>query len=87
MIMDILRALSSANLDIRKKTLDIMLDLIVPGNIAEVMHVLKKEVQKTQGEDGEKNSEYRAMLITAIHSAAIKYPDSASLVVPVLMGK
>lgn len=85
MVMDILRALTSANLDIRKKTLDIMLDLIVPNNVAEVMHVLKKEAQKTQGEEAEKNADYRGILINAIHSAAIKYPDSASLVVPVLM--
>jgi coatomer subunit beta len=86
MVMDILRALSSANLDIRKKTLDITLDLVAPKTIGEVMQVLKKEVQKTQGEDdGDKNSEYRAMLITAIHSAAIKFPDSASTVVPILI--
>jgi coatomer subunit beta len=85
MIMDIIRALSSANLDIRKKTLEIMLDLIVPKNIAEVMQVLKKEVQKTQGEEGDKNTEYRAMLINAIHKSAIRFPESASTVVPVLM--
>lgn len=47
--------------------------------------MLKKEVQKTQGEDGEKNSEYRSMLINAIHQAAIRFPESASTVVPVLM--
>ncbi|KAL3933618.1 MAG: hypothetical protein SGPRY_000206 [Prymnesium sp.] len=82
MVMDIMRALSSANLDIRQKTLDITLDLIAPKSIAEV---LKKEVQKTQGEDGEKNSEYRSMLINAIHQAAIRFPESASTVVPVLM--
>lgn len=35
--MDIMRALSSANLDIRQKTLDITLDLIAPKSIAEVM--------------------------------------------------
>ena len=40
MIMDIIRGLSSANLDIRKKTLEIMLDLIVPKNIGEVMQAL-----------------------------------------------
>eukprot|EP00965_Chrysotila_dentata_P210198 6185766-Pleurochrysis_carterae.AAC.2 len=61
--MDIIRALGSPNLDIRKKTLDIMLDLIVPKNIGEVMQVLKKEITKTQGEEGDKNAEYRAMLI------------------------
>ena len=43
MIMDIIRGLSSANLDIRKKTLDITLSLVVPSNIGEVMQVLKKE--------------------------------------------
>ena len=85
MIMDIIRALSSANLDIRKKTLSIMLELVVPKNIGEVMQVLRKEVQKTAGDGGEKNYEYRALLINTIHSAAIKFPDSASLVVPVLM--
>lgn len=37
MVMDIMRALSSANLDIRQKTLDITLDLIAPKSIAEVM--------------------------------------------------
>ena len=41
MIMDIIRVLSSPNLDIRKKTLDIMLDLVVPKNIDEVMQVLR----------------------------------------------
>ena len=61
--MDILRALSCANLDIRKKTLDIALELLVPKNIGDVMHVLKKEVQKTHGEEGEKVAEYRAVLI------------------------
>lgn len=35
-IMDILRALSSPNLDIRKKTLDISMDLITSRNIDEV---------------------------------------------------
>ena len=34
--MDILRALASANLDIRKKTLDITLDLVSPTTIGEV---------------------------------------------------
>ena len=36
MLMDVLRALSAPNLDIRKKTLDIALDLIDARNIDEV---------------------------------------------------
>mmetsp|Transcript_30028 Transcript_30028/g.77796 ORF Transcript_30028/g.77796 Transcript_30028/m.77796 type:complete len:755 (-) Transcript_30028:418-2682(-) len=85
LIMDILRALSSANLDIRKKTLDIILDLVTPSSIAEVMQVLKKEVAKTAGEDGDKSAEYRAMLISSIHKSTTKFPDAVSTVVPILM--
>ena len=84
LIMDILRALASANLDIRKKTLDIILDLVTPATIAEVMQVLKKEVAKT-AEDGDKSAEYRAMLITSIHKSTTKFPDAVSTVIPILM--
>jgi coatomer subunit beta len=85
LIMDILRALASANLDIRRKTLDITLDLVSPSTIGEVMQVLKKEIAKTSGEEGEKNADYRAMLISAIHKSATKFPDAVSTVLPVLM--
>ncbi len=35
-VMDILRALSSPNMDIRKKALDIVMELITSSNIDEV---------------------------------------------------
>ncbi|CAM6088738.1 unnamed protein product [Calypogeia fissa] len=85
MIMDVLRALSSPNLDIRRKTLDIALDLITPRNIDEVVMTLKKEVVKTQSKELEKNGEYRQMLVQAIHSCALKFPEVASTVVHLLM--
>ncbi|XP_009781478.1 coatomer subunit beta-1 [Nicotiana sylvestris] len=85
MIMDVLRVLSSPNLDIRRKTLDIVLELITPRNINEVVLTLKKEVVKTQSGELEKNGEYRQMLIQAIHSCAIKFPEVASTVVHLLM--
>uniref|UniRef100_A0A5B7A8Z1 Coatomer subunit beta n=1 Tax=Davidia involucrata TaxID=16924 RepID=A0A5B7A8Z1_DAVIN len=85
MIMDVLRALSSPNLDIRRKTIDIVLELITPRNINEVVLTLKKEVVKTQNGELEKNGEYRQMLIQAIHSCAIKFPEVASTVVHLLM--
>ncbi|CAK7354178.1 unnamed protein product [Dovyalis caffra] len=84
-IMDVLRALSSPNLDIQRKTLDIVLELITPRNINEVVLMLKKEVMKTQNGEHEKNGEYRQMLIQAIHSCAIKFPEVASTVVHLLM--
>ncbi|GMI81547.1 beta1 Coat Protein [Hibiscus trionum] len=85
LIMDVLRSLSSPNLDIRRKTLDIVLELITPRNINEVVLMLKKEVVKTQSGELEKNGEYRQMLIQAIHSCAIKFPEVASTVVHLLM--
>ena len=51
LLMDILRALASPNMDIRRKTLDIALDLVSPKNIEEVVMVLKKEIQKTQSKE------------------------------------
>uniref|UniRef100_A0A0C9QQH4 Coatomer subunit beta n=1 Tax=Wollemia nobilis TaxID=56998 RepID=A0A0C9QQH4_9CONI len=84
-IMDVLRALSSPNLDIRRKTLDIALELITPRNIDEVVMMLKKEVVKTQSAELEKNGEYRQMLVQAIHSCAVKFPEVASTVVHLLM--
>ncbi|KAK9924016.1 hypothetical protein M0R45_032406 [Rubus argutus] len=85
LVMDVLRALSSQNLDIRRKTLNIVLDLITPGNIDEVVMMLKKEVVKTQSGELEKNGEYRQMLVQAIYSCAVKFPEVASTVVHPLM--
>ncbi|KAF5727783.1 hypothetical protein HS088_TW22G01480 [Tripterygium wilfordii] len=85
MIMDVLRALSSPNLDIRRKALNIVLELITPRNINEVVLMLKKEVVKTQSGELEKNGEYRQLLIQTIHSCAIKFPEVASTVIHLLM--
>ncbi|KAI4325199.1 hypothetical protein MLD38_030617 [Melastoma candidum] len=85
LVMDVLRALSSPNLDIRRKTLDISLELITPRNVDEVVLMLKKEVVKTQSGELEKNGEYRQMLVQAIHTCAIKFPEVASTVVHLLM--
>ncbi|KAG1663232.1 hypothetical protein FOA52_004433 [Chlamydomonas sp. UWO 241] len=84
-LMDIMRALSSPNMDIRGKTLDIAMDLVTSRNIDEVVQVLKKEIVKTQNKDFERGGEYRQMLVQAIHACAVKFPDVASSVVHLLM--
>jgi coatomer subunit beta len=48
MLMDILRTLNSPNLDIKKKTLDLALQLLSPRNVDEVVQLLKKELIKTE---------------------------------------
>uniref|UniRef100_A0A0E0BFX9 Coatomer subunit beta n=2 Tax=Oryza TaxID=4527 RepID=A0A0E0BFX9_9ORYZ len=84
-VMDVLRALSSPNVDVRRKVLDLVLDLLTPRNVEEVVMYLKKEVVKTQAGDLEKGGEYRQMLVQAIHSCAVEYPEVAGSVVHLLM--
>lgn len=78
LVMDVLRALASPDMDIRNKTLSIALDLVNPSNIKEVLSLLKKEIQKTQSETVESGSEYRHMLVKAVHTCAVKFPDVAA---------
>ena len=85
LIMDIIRGLSSPNIDIRKKVLDLVMELVNLSNIDEVIVVLKKEIVKTQGADAEKSTDYRQMLVQAIHTCVIKFPETAGTVVHVLI--
>jgi coatomer subunit beta len=84
-LMDLLRAISSPNIDICKKTLEVAMELVGPRNIEEVVQVLKREVVRTRGSDLEKGGAYRTMLIQSIHRCAVKFPDIAESVVHVLM--
>jgi coatomer subunit beta len=82
LVMDLLRGLDSSNMDVRRKVLDIALDLTTPKNVEEVILLLKKEVGKTQSVSAaEGMDEYRQMLIGAIHTSAVKFPEVASSVV------
>jgi coatomer subunit beta len=83
-VMDVLRALASPNVDVRRKVLDLVLDLLTPRNVEEVVLYLKKEVVKTQAAEA-KGGEYRQMLVQAIHACTVKYPEVAGSVVHLLM--
>lgn len=84
-LMDILRALSSPNIMISKKTLELAIDLVGPRNIEEVMLVLKREVIRSQEADFEFGEEYKTLLIQAIHKCALRYAEVADSVVLVLL--
>ncbi|KAN0015100.1 hypothetical protein ACTFIU_001423 [Dictyostelium citrinum] len=85
LVMDILRALSSPNIDICKKVLNIVLDSVTPKNIDEIILFLKKEINKTQSKEFDKGLEYRHLLIRTIHVSSLKYPEVLGNVVPLLM--
>jgi len=85
LLLDVLRALNSPHMDIRKKTIDIALDLVNIKNIEEVILLFKKEINKTQGSEVDKGAEYRQMLIQGIHGCALRFPSVCGSVVHVLM--
>ena len=84
-LMDIMRALSSPNIDICKKTLALAIDMVGPRNIEEVMQLLKREVVRAQESDLEHGEEYKTLLIHSIHRCATKFAEVADSVVLVLL--
>ena len=45
--MDVLRILTSTDIEVRRKTLDFLMDIISLRNVKDVVGILKKEVLKT----------------------------------------
>ena len=85
LVVDVLRALSSPNQEIRRRTLEIAIDLLSPRNIDGVMLILKKELMQSQNENEQGGSDYRALLVKAMHQCATKFPEVAGSVVMLLM--
>jgi predicted Zn-ribbon and HTH transcriptional regulator len=52
--MEILRVLSSPDLDVRRKALELALEMVSSKNVEEVVMLLKKELSKTVDEQYEK---------------------------------
>lgn len=85
LVMDILRVLASPDIEVRRKTLALAMDLVSSRNIGEMVLVLKKEVSKTHNVEHEDTGKYRQLLVRTLHSCSIKFPDVASSVIPVLV--
>ncbi|KAL5011126.1 hypothetical protein ScPMuIL_013431 [Solemya velum] len=85
LVMDILRVLSAPDLEVRKKVLNLALDLVTSRTIEEMVLVLKKEVVKTNNIEHEDTGKYRQLLVRILHQCSIKFPDIASTIIPVLI--
>ncbi|XP_040577770.2 coatomer subunit beta isoform X2 [Lepeophtheirus salmonis] len=49
LVMDILRVLSSTDLEVRRKTLNLAMELVTGRTVSEMVLILKKEISKTHG--------------------------------------
>ncbi|CAI5755834.1 unnamed protein product [Candida verbasci] len=83
--LEILRVLSSQDLDVKKKALDVTLQFMTTRNVEDVVKLLKKELQSTALSNDDKNSEYRQLLINSIHQLAIKFSEVAANVIDLLL--
>eukprot|EP00668_Euglena_longa_P015141 GGOE01019192.1.p1 GENE.GGOE01019192.1~~GGOE01019192.1.p1 ORF type:complete len:946 (+),score=251.86 GGOE01019192.1:38-2875(+) len=88
LLTDLLRTLSSPNMDLRRRILDLSLDLTTNQNVEKAVQFLKKEVLRTQEDtsmvDKQASNEYRQLLVRSIHQCTVKHPHVAGLIVPVL---
>eukprot|EP00457_Paulinella_chromatophora_P001116 gb/GEZN01001118.1/.p1 GENE.gb/GEZN01001118.1/~~gb/GEZN01001118.1/.p1 ORF type:complete len:1003 (+),score=201.18 gb/GEZN01001118.1/:53-3061(+) len=85
MVMDIIRSLSSPNLDLRRTTLNLAISLVNNRNVEQVVGVLKKEMVKTDSPTYDGAVEYRRLLVDALHDCAVKFPSVVSSVASLLM--
>ncbi|KAH3684067.1 hypothetical protein WICPIJ_004969 [Wickerhamomyces pijperi] len=83
--LDILRILSCQDIDIRSKAISIALELVSSRNVDEIIKLFKKELQKSVNDSYDKSTQYRGVLISAIHQTAIKFGQVAGGVVDLLL--
>lgn len=83
LVMDILRVLSSPDIEVRRKTLNLCLDLVTLRTMSEMVGVLKKELSKSSNSNElEDIDKYRQLLIRSLHQMSIKFSDTAEVIIP-----
>ena len=83
MIMDVLRVLSSPDLEVRRKTLSLTMDLVSMRNVMDVVKYLEKEIVKTSGATAasDETGKYRQLLVRALHRSVLSFFFPSFLVV------
>lgn len=82
LVLDLLRCLATPDMDVRRKTCAVALEMANPRNIEGMVQILKKELVRT---DVDRALEYRQLLIQTMHTCAMQYPTVVSSVVFTLM--
>uniref|UniRef100_A0A2A4JRY4 Coatomer subunit beta n=1 Tax=Heliothis virescens TaxID=7102 RepID=A0A2A4JRY4_HELVI len=83
--MDVLRVLAASDLDVRRHTLVLALELVSSRHAEELVQVLRKEAARATSADHEDAAKYRQLLVRALHRAALKFPEVAGSVAPALL--
>ncbi|XP_038213369.1 coatomer subunit beta [Zerene cesonia] len=83
--MDVLRVLAASDLDVRRHTLHLALELATPRHAEELVGVLRKEAARAHSADHDDAHKYRQLLVRALHRAATKFPEVAGSVAPAMV--
>ncbi|XP_045492678.1 coatomer subunit beta [Colias croceus] len=83
--MDVLRVLAASDLDVRRHTLQLALELATPRHAEELVGVLRKEAARAHSADHDDAHKYRQLLVRALHRAATKFPEVAGSVAPAMV--
>lgn len=83
--MDVLRVLQSSDLDVRKHTLQLALELVSSRHAEELVAVLRKEAARAHSTEQDDGPKYRQLLVRALHKATLKFPEVAGSVAPALL--
>lgn len=76
--MEILRVLSSPDIDVRRKALGIALEMVSSKNVEEIVMLLKKELSKTVDEQYEQVSRSRSLRMRHNSNAACRTTNTAN---------
>lgn len=74
----------SPALEVRTKTLDLIMDLVTTRTVEEMVQLLKKEILRTTGGGHEDAGKYRQLLVRTLHACSMKFADVAVTVIPVM---
>ncbi|WFD32371.1 coatomer subunit beta [Malassezia sp. CBS 17886] len=85
LVLDLLRILSSPDMDVRKKVLAMSFDMLSVRSVEEVILLLKKELVKTSAPMQDNSLEYRQLLIKTLHACAVRFSEVAGDVMHELM--
>jgi len=73
LVMDILRILSAPDLEVRRKTLNLALDLMTSRTVSEAVMFLRKEVGRTHNSvEHDETGKYRQLLVKTLHHCCVK---------------
>ncbi|KAI6654682.1 Subunit beta [Oopsacas minuta] len=86
MVMDLLSALEAPDIEVRRKTLDLVLYLVNLKTAPEVSAFLRRELTQTSDQSQEdENIKYKRHLILCLHTCCSMFPEIASSILPSMM--